>query len=264
MKSSYRIGETAKLLGIPTETIRFYELEGLVHPVKDKVNGYRLYALHNIYELLDVIFYRKIGLSIAEIKTLLQDHDKGSMQSFLRQREALVHQKIRQQNLLLQKFSGIINAYSLIESSLDQFTIRPLPSFYILQERNNDLFLGEDGSTLFTTEEFELCTFGGELALRSGVWSKEKEYIWMKRRLAADLGIAEQLQDRPVIESRRGAYTIFTMEDSNSIHEATERLLSFMSHQGYHPADAIRFNCLLTIGTSNSFESYTELFVPVV
>jgi DNA-binding transcriptional MerR regulator len=49
--------------------------------------------MHNIYELLDVIFYRRIGLSIAEIKSLLQNHDKDSMQSFLRQREALVRQR---------------------------------------------------------------------------------------------------------------------------------------------------------------------------
>jgi hypothetical protein len=86
----------------------------------------------------------------------------------------------------------------------------------------------------------------------------------MKRRLAADLGIADQLQARPVIESKRGAYMIFCMDDLSSLHTATHRLLSFMDGQGYHPADAIRYNCMLTVGISNSFDNYTELFVPVV
>ena len=41
MADKYRIGEVAKLLGVTTSAIRFYEKMGMVKPEKNVENGYR-------------------------------------------------------------------------------------------------------------------------------------------------------------------------------------------------------------------------------
>ena len=45
---TYKISQIAKLLGLSSDTIRFYEKKGLVHPSENPDNQYREYDLDNI------------------------------------------------------------------------------------------------------------------------------------------------------------------------------------------------------------------------
>ena len=60
---TYKISQIAKLLGLSSDTIRFYEKKGLVHPSVNPDNLYREYDLDNILELLDIIYYRHLDIS---------------------------------------------------------------------------------------------------------------------------------------------------------------------------------------------------------
>ena len=48
MKKYSTISEISKLLGLSTDTIRFYEKKGLVHPHVNPENNYRMYTLMNV------------------------------------------------------------------------------------------------------------------------------------------------------------------------------------------------------------------------
>ncbi|MBR3375918.1 MAG: MerR family transcriptional regulator, partial [Firmicutes bacterium] len=39
----YKIGDVARILGISTDLLRYYEKKGVVTPTKDKQNDYRYY-----------------------------------------------------------------------------------------------------------------------------------------------------------------------------------------------------------------------------
>ena len=39
----YKIGEAARLLGLSTEALRYYERKGLIVPHKDSVSNYRYF-----------------------------------------------------------------------------------------------------------------------------------------------------------------------------------------------------------------------------
>lgn len=62
-----KVNELEKLLGISRANIRFYESEGFIKPHRGE-NGYRNYSDEDIAILKKVIVYRKLGLSIAQIK----------------------------------------------------------------------------------------------------------------------------------------------------------------------------------------------------
>ena len=47
MKNYYKIGEISKLYGIGTDSLRYYEELGILHPKRDS-NGYRLYNLKDM------------------------------------------------------------------------------------------------------------------------------------------------------------------------------------------------------------------------
>ena len=61
------IKEVEQELEIPRATVRFYEKEQLISPVRNG-NTYREYSDEDIATLKKVIILRKIGLSVSEIK----------------------------------------------------------------------------------------------------------------------------------------------------------------------------------------------------
>lgn len=76
MSELYKIGQVSKICEISIKTLRFYEDEGLIKPVKvDIYSGYRLYDEKNLVQIFMVKFLRSVGFSIKEIR----DFDKNSI-----------------------------------------------------------------------------------------------------------------------------------------------------------------------------------------
>lgn len=67
----YRIGELAKLYGIKTDTLRFYEKHGLLAPSSRTESGYRMYTLVDAQRLKFIIRAKAVGFTLAEISELL-------------------------------------------------------------------------------------------------------------------------------------------------------------------------------------------------
>ena len=63
----YKIGDVARILGISTDLLRYYEKKGVVRPVKDKANDYRYYEAWDINFLMDCLWMKGFGFGIEEI-----------------------------------------------------------------------------------------------------------------------------------------------------------------------------------------------------
>jgi MerR family copper efflux transcriptional regulator len=75
-----KIQELGDLMGLTPHTIRFYEKEGLLdsrHIQREK-NNYRNYSDEAIERLKLIKKFQGIGCSLAELKTILQDHDTNA------------------------------------------------------------------------------------------------------------------------------------------------------------------------------------------
>ena len=65
-----KINEVEKRVEISKKSIRFYEQEGLLHPERNKENGYRDYSEEDVNILLKTKFLRKLSLPIEEIRRI--------------------------------------------------------------------------------------------------------------------------------------------------------------------------------------------------
>jgi DNA-binding transcriptional MerR regulator len=72
-----KINEVEQLLNITKPNIRFYEKKGLFSPARNE-NGYREYSKEDIEILKKIILFRKMGISIEDIKALLDGEEKLS------------------------------------------------------------------------------------------------------------------------------------------------------------------------------------------
>ena len=57
--------------GISARTLRHYDEIGLLKPARIASSGYRIYGQHEVDVLQQILFYRELGFSLEDIKTLL-------------------------------------------------------------------------------------------------------------------------------------------------------------------------------------------------
>ena len=77
MKSYYTIGETAKLLGVTTQTLRHYEKIGILQPRKiDSHTGYRYYSFDQFHIIDRVKYLQGLGLHLNEIGQIIKTKDR--------------------------------------------------------------------------------------------------------------------------------------------------------------------------------------------
>lgn len=73
------IGELANVVGLPSQTIRFYERRGLIPAPERRANGYRTYDESTLARLQFVQTAQAAGLTLAEIGTIIDLRDDGNV-----------------------------------------------------------------------------------------------------------------------------------------------------------------------------------------
>ena len=74
----YTVNKLAKLAGISTRTLRYYDEFSLLTPTRISSNGYRIYGQKEIDRLQQILFYRELGVPLEEIKKIMSSKDFDS------------------------------------------------------------------------------------------------------------------------------------------------------------------------------------------
>ena len=69
----YSIQALARLAGVTTRTLRWYDQIGLLKPSRVADNGYRYYGPAEVDRLQDILYYRALGVALAQIRTCLDE-----------------------------------------------------------------------------------------------------------------------------------------------------------------------------------------------
>jgi len=94
-KGYKRIGELAKQLGISTNTLRYYDKEGLLTPSAESESGYRLYTDSDELRLTQILMMKQLGFGLNEIKNRIsQLNTPSDMAEALAEHAAHIREKI--------------------------------------------------------------------------------------------------------------------------------------------------------------------------
>lgn len=69
-KTTFRIGELAKLFDIGVDSIRYYEEVGILCPKRDPINNYRLYTIEDVRKLTMIRELLGLNLTTEQIRRL--------------------------------------------------------------------------------------------------------------------------------------------------------------------------------------------------
>ena len=105
----YTINKLAKVAGVTTRTLRFYDEIGLLAPARISSNGYRIYGKKEIDRLQYILFYRELGVSLEEIKNILESKDFDGLAALESHLSALLARR-KQLDLLIANVEKTISA----------------------------------------------------------------------------------------------------------------------------------------------------------
>lgn len=69
--SGYLIGQAAKMSGVSSANIRFYEKEKLIARHESSANSYRIYSDEDVHQLRFIRQLRSLDMTLDEVRTLL-------------------------------------------------------------------------------------------------------------------------------------------------------------------------------------------------
>lgn len=74
----YSINELAKMAGVSSRTLRYYDEIGILKPLRISSSGYRIYDSAGIDILQQILFYRELCVDLEKIKQIItaEDYDK--------------------------------------------------------------------------------------------------------------------------------------------------------------------------------------------
>jgi len=81
------VGEVSELARVTVRTLHHYDELGLLSPSERSQAGYRLYSYDDLARLQEILIWRALGFSLAEIASLLDDPGHDRLDALERQRE---------------------------------------------------------------------------------------------------------------------------------------------------------------------------------
>lgn len=97
---TYTVGQVAKLAHISVRTLHHYDELGLLTPSERSEAGYRLYTESDLERLQQVLFYKELGFSLDEIRSIMSDPAFDRRDALIAQRQLIAEQVLRLQAML--------------------------------------------------------------------------------------------------------------------------------------------------------------------
>jgi DNA-binding transcriptional MerR regulator len=114
---AYTVKQLANLAGVSRRTLHYYDELGLLRPAALGDNGYRHYGESEVLRLQQILFYRELGLSLEEIRAILEQPDFDLLQALESHRCALLERVNRLNQLIETVEKTILHLQGEIEMS---------------------------------------------------------------------------------------------------------------------------------------------------
>lgn len=262
----YRIGEVARILGISTDLLRYYEKKGVVTPEKDSSNDYRYYDSWDINFLVDCLWFKNFGFSIEQIADMVKIPGARELSELFSDKEDELRRTIKRCELLLLRSERHRGDLQKTQDLLYRCRIEDSPEFV--------RFINREGQEYFNTPQterlarqwlaampfnrrcFEISERSGEDACRWG-YSLDMDYV---RELEFEV-----CPPMTAVPSRRSVHTVFKSAGGRDgfAPSLLDYALDYTREIGARPASAIHGVLLASVMEEGKLTGYFEAWIPV-
>lgn len=256
----FRIGQMAKLFGLNTQTLHYYDRIGLFQPLdRDPETGYRYYRHSQVYRLGNIVFLRKLNYSITEI---MEHFSRNGYQERLRDLVGQVEhidQEVRRYQFIgeaLKEKLAYINR-SDHEEKMDTIEVLPI-------QESSYIDIGDE-SSLFPSEAyyfFPTVIFYTPSAISFGVAiDKEQTFLSYASLFPHFVNLKNGLKTIAPADMLCGYY----MGSYETIWQRIEAMRAFAREQGIKLADhSIHYNIIDQFVESDPNRYITRIQIPLL
>ena len=97
---SYTVKQLSSIAGVSVRTLHFYDQIGLLTPSRNRENGYRRYGEPEMVRLQQILFYRELGLSLDDIRSII-DRPGFDVLEALGEHRAALRERVERMNALI-------------------------------------------------------------------------------------------------------------------------------------------------------------------
>ncbi|MCI0457335.1 MAG: heavy metal-responsive transcriptional regulator [Gemmataceae bacterium] len=115
MGTWHTIGELARISGVPTSTVRYYERIGLVHPDGRSEGNYRLYGEEAVERLRFIRAAQATGFTLEDVTALLNLRDGAT--ACCKEVQVLIEQRLAD---VKQRMQDLRHVQGVLKSSLEK------------------------------------------------------------------------------------------------------------------------------------------------
>lgn len=105
----YTVQKLARLAGVSTRTLRYYDEIGILKPARINSSGYRIYGQLEVDRLQQILFYRELEVSLDSIKDIVTSPSYNGANALKDHREKLLAKR-EQLNMLIANINKTIEA----------------------------------------------------------------------------------------------------------------------------------------------------------
>lgn len=86
----YTVQKLAKLTGVTSRTLRYYDEIGILKPARINSSGYRIYGQAEVDKLQQILFYRELDVDLESIKKIVNSPSFDDIKALKEHREKLL------------------------------------------------------------------------------------------------------------------------------------------------------------------------------
>lgn len=172
----YTVSELGKLSGVSSRTLRYYDEIGLLKPARINDSGYRIYGENEVDLLQQILFYRELGISLAEILNIINDPNFDHIQALKNHHMNLKKKRTQLDELI----STVENTIAYQEGEFNMQNKEKFAGFKEETIRKNEEKYGAEIRTQFGDETIDASNAklrGMSQAAYDDMISLEKEVI---------------------------------------------------------------------------------------
>ncbi len=122
MDRYYTAGELAKISGVSSRTIRYYDEKGILKPSSYSDGDYRLYDNDAVIVLQQILMLKYVGFSLEEIREVIKQDRETSLMDILEKQKALMLQKRTQIDRIIYALESAVEGCEMDVPDLEHFT----------------------------------------------------------------------------------------------------------------------------------------------
>ena len=231
-----RISDFARFCGVTKNTLILYEKMGLLVPENRTENGYRYYAVNQLFSLIIISVLKAAGMTLKEIKKYIDTFENDSFISLLSERKRMLEKELAHISHMKDMLE---NTISITERSISE--IRPDP---VLEEHEEQYMLVVHFSPeesrkerMFKTgNHYKYCLDKGlsksllsgfiqsKAAIESGCYNNDEGYF---------CEIDSVVRNKMLYIKPKGKYAVLYHQGTyDTINATYERLLDYIRSEG--------------------------------